>query len=146
MSSEIIKKVQAATEASYTLAYLSTEVKNKALNKIADMIWQHKEELLESNRKDVSAGEAMLLSGKITNAMLKRLELNKEKIQRISDMVRDVAFLDDPIGKTEYAMELDRGLKLYRVTSPIGVIAVIFESRPDALPQIASLCLKSGNN
>jgi glutamate-5-semialdehyde dehydrogenase len=78
--------------------------------------------------------------------MLKRLELDDVKIQRISDMVRDVAFLDDPIGKTEYAMELDKGLKLYRVTSPIGVIAVIFESRPDALPQIASLCLKSGNS
>jgi glutamate-5-semialdehyde dehydrogenase len=110
------------------------------------MILQHREALLESNRKDISAGEAMYRSGKITNAMLKRLELNDSKIQRISDMVRDVAFLDDPIGNTVYAMELDRGLKLYRVTSPIGVVAVIFESRPDALPQIASLCLKSGNS
>jgi glutamate-5-semialdehyde dehydrogenase len=60
-------------------------------------------------------------------------------------MVRGVSSQEDPLGKTEYAMELDEGLELYRISSPIGVIAVIFESRPDALVQIASLCLKSGN-
>jgi glutamate-5-semialdehyde dehydrogenase len=60
-------------------------------------------------------------------------------------MIRGVASQDDPLGKTDYAMELDEGLELFRVSSPIGVIAVIFESRPDALVQISSLCLKSGN-
>lgn len=144
--SEIIEKVREAREASYLLAKLSTDAKDQALKKIADSISQHEEELVESNRKDVETAEVMLRSGEITGAMMKRLELNKEKIQRIADMVRSVASLDDPIGKTEYSIELDRGLTLFRVTSPIGVIAVIFESRPDALPQIASLCLKSGNS
>ena len=144
--SEVIKKAREAREASYLLAKLSTEVKDQALYKIADSIWQHKEELVESNRKDIETAEMMLRRGEITKAMMKRLELNNEKIQRITDMVRSVASLDDPIGKTEYSIELDKGLELYRVTSPIGVIAVIFESRPDVLPQIASLCLKSGNS
>jgi glutamate-5-semialdehyde dehydrogenase len=144
--SEIINKAREAREASYLLAKLSTDAKDQALNKIADSISQHEEELVESNKKDIETAEVMLRSGEITKAMMKRLELNKEKIQRIMDMVRSVASLDDPIGKTEYSIELDRGLKLYRVTSPIGVIAVIFESRPDVLPQIASLCLKSGNS
>ena len=144
--SEVIKKAREAREASYLLAKLSTDVKDQALYKIADSIWQHKEELVESNRKDIETAEMMLRRGEITKAMMKRLELNNEKIQRITDMVRSVASLDDPIGKTEYSIELDKGLELYRVTSPIGVIAVIFESRPDVLPQIASLCLKSGNS
>jgi len=143
---EVIKKAREAREASYLLAKLSTDVKDQALYKIADSIWQHKEELVESNRKDIETAEMMLRRGEITKAMMKRLELNNEKIQRITDMVRSVASLDDPIGKTEYSIELDKGLELYRVTSPIGVIAVIFESRPDVLPQIASLCLKSGNS
>lgn len=144
--SEVIKKAREAREASYLLAKLSTDVKDQALYKIADSICQHKEELVESNRKDIETAEMMLRRGEITKAMMKRLELNNEKIQRIADMVRSVASLDDPIGKTEYSIELDKGLELYRVTSPIGVIAVIFESRPDVLPQIASLCLKSGNS
>lgn len=144
--SEVIKKAREAREASYLLAKLSTDVKDQALYKIADSIWQHKEELVESNKKDIETAEMMLRRGEITKAMMKRLELNNEKIQRITDMVRSVASLDDPIGKTEYSIELDKGLELYRVTSPIGVIAVIFESRPDVLPQIASLCLKSGNS
>jgi len=144
--SEVIKKAREAREASYLLAKLSTGVKDQALYKIADSIWQHKEELVESNRKDIETAEMMLRRKEITKAMMTRLELNNEKIQRITDMVRSVASLDDPIGKTEYSIELDKGLELYRVTSPIGVIAVIFESRPDVLPQIASLCLKSGNS
>lgn len=144
--SEVIKKAREAREASYLLAKLSTDAKDQALYNIADSIWQHKEELVESNRKDIETAEMMLRRGEITKAMMKRLELNNEKIQRITDMVRSVASLDDPIGKTEYSIELDKGLELYRVTSPIGVIAVIFESRPDVLPQIASLCLKSGNS
>lgn len=144
--SEVIKKAREAREASYLLAKLSTDVKDQALYKIADSIWQHKEELVESNRKDIETAEMMLRRKEITKAMMTRLELNNEKIQRITDMVRSVASLDDPIGKTEYSIELDKGLELYRVTSPIGVIAVIFESRPDVLPQIASLCLKSGNS
>ena len=144
--SEVINKAAAARQASYGLAKLSTEAKNAALNAVAEAIWIHRESLLEANLKDLEAADGMLQTGEITEAMIKRLALNSGKVQGIVDMVSSVASLDDPIGRTEYARELDEGLDLFRVTSPLGVVAVIFESRPDALVQIASLCLKSGNS
>jgi len=143
--SDIIQKAKMAREASYALAKLSGAERVDALEKIAEAIWLHKDSILEANAEDIENAEKMLRKGEITGAMLKRLELNPGKIQGIVDMVRGVASQEDPLGKTEYAMELDEGLELFRVSSPIGVIAVIFESRPDALVQIASLCLKSGN-
>ena len=144
--SEVVKKAAAARQASYGLAKLSTEAKNTALNTVANAIWTHRESLLKANQKDLEAANEILQTGEITEAMMKRLALNTGKVQGIVDMVRSVASLDDPIGRTEYARELDEGLDLFRVTSPLGVVAVIFESRPDALVQIASLCLKSGNS
>ena len=144
--SEVVKKAAAARQASYGLVKLSTEAKNTALNTVAKAIWTHRESLLKANQKDLEAANEILQTGEITEAMMKRLTLNTGKVQGIVDMVRSVASLDDPIGRTEYARELDEGLDLFRVTSPLGVVAVIFESRPDALVQIASLCLKSGNS
>jgi glutamate-5-semialdehyde dehydrogenase len=144
--SEVINKAVAARQASYGLANLSSEVKNKALNSVAEAIWTHRESLLEANQKDLGTVREMLQTGEISEAMMKRLALNTGKVQGIVDMVSSVASLDDPVGRTEYARELDDGLDLFRVTSPLGVVAVIFESRPDALVQIASLCLKSGNS
>ena len=144
--SEVIKKAVAARQASYGLAKRSTEAKNAALKAVAEAIWTHRESLLEANYKDLEAVDGMLQTGEITEAMMKRLALNTGKVQGIVEMVNSVASLDDPVGRTEYAKELDEGLDLFRVTSPLGVVAVIFESRPDALVQIASLCLKSGNS
>jgi glutamate-5-semialdehyde dehydrogenase len=143
--SEIIQKAKVARDASYSLAKLPGTVRVGELEKVAEAIWIKRESILEANARDKVVAEEMLRRGEITEAMLKRLELNPAKIQGIVDMVQGVASQEDPLGKTEYAMELDEGLELYRVSSPIGVIAVIFESRPDALVQIASLCLKSGN-
>jgi glutamate-5-semialdehyde dehydrogenase len=144
--SEVIKKAVAARQASYGLAKLSTEAKNAALKVVAEAIWTHRESLLEANHKDLEAADGMLQTGEITEALMKRLALNTGKVQGIVEMVNSVASLDDPVGSTAYARELDKGLDLFRVTSPLGVVAVIFESRPDALVQIASLCLKSGNS
>lgn len=146
LMSEVVNKATAARKASYGLAKLDTEAKNAALNAIAETIWTHKKSLLEANQKDLDAADGMLQTGEITEAMMKRLALNTGKVQGIVEMVSSVASLDDPVGRTEYARELDEGLDLFRVTSPLGVVAVIFESRPDALVQIASLCLKSGNS
>ncbi len=146
LMSEVVNKAIAAHQASYGLAKLSTESKNAALNAIAETLWTNRESLLEANQKDIDAADGMLKKGEITGAMIKRLALNTDKVQGIVDMVRSVASLEDPVGRTEYARELDEGLDLFRVTSPLGVVAVIFESRPDALVQIASLCLKSGNS
>ena len=144
--SEVIKKAVAARQASYGLAKLSIEAKNAALKAVAEAIWTHRESLLEANHMDLEAADRMLQTGEITEALMKRLALNTGKVQGIVEMVNSVASLDDPVGRTEYARELDKGLDLFRVTSPLGVVAVIFESRPDALVQIASLCLKSGNS
>ena len=143
--SDIIQKAKVAREASYALAKLPGDVRVDELEKVAEAIWRQKEAILEANARDLEIAMKMLQKGEITGPMIKRLELNPEKIQGIIDMVRGVASQEDPLGKTEYAMELDKGLELFRVSSPIGVIAVIFESRPDTLVQIASLCLKSGN-
>ena len=76
---------------------------------------------------------------------MSRLELTRAKCAGMAEGLRSLALLPDPLGKVQYARELSPGLNLYRVSCPIGVVGVSFESRPDALVQIASLCLKSGN-
>jgi len=143
---EVESKASEARIAYYVLANLSTESKNKALDKIAEAIWAKRDSLLASNRRDVEESRRLLARGDISEAILKRLQLDEGKVGGMVEMVKSVARLEDPIGKTTYAVELDDDLELYRVTTPIGVISFIFESRPDALSQIASLCLKSGNS
>jgi len=143
--SDVVAKAQAARQASIEMAMLTSEQKNKVLNAVADAIWRSRSALQEENRKDLSTADGLLREGEISKAILQRLKLDEVKIEGIANMVRSVASLEDPVGKTDYAVELDDGLELFRVSSPIGVIGVIFESRPDALAQIASLCLKSGN-
>lgn len=140
------RKAKQAWTASISLGSLSTEKKNKALELIAESIKKNYDSLIKANRKDIVQATVMMENDEITEAMLKRLTLDESKVENIVDMVRSIAELDDPVGKTKYAMELDDNLELYQVTSSIGVIGVIFESRPDALVQIASLCLKSGNS
>jgi glutamate-5-semialdehyde dehydrogenase len=104
------------------------------------------DEILEANARDMEAADALLAEGKLSQALIDRMKLSVAKIANpIVVGVRSVAGQPDLIGHTQAATELDKGLKLYRVSVPIGVIGVIFESRPDALVQIATLCLKSGN-
>ena len=143
--SSLQDKARAAKAASFKMAFCITDQKNKALDAMADQIQKEGERILEANNKDLSNAQTLLKEGKYSESLVKRLRLDNEKLQSIVEMVKSVSALEEPIGKTQYAIELDRGMNLYRVTSPIGVIGVIFESRPDALPQIASLCLKSGN-
>ena len=77
--------------------------------------------------------------------LIKRLRFDDEKLNGVIDGIKSLIDLEDPIGKTLFATELDEGLELFRVSCPIGLIGIIFESRPDALVQISTLCLKSGN-
>jgi glutamate-5-semialdehyde dehydrogenase len=139
-------KAKEALKASISMANVSYHEKNDALESIADSIWNRKRGILEANRRDLEVAEKMTQRNEINQALLQRLYLDEAKLGKIVDMVRSIANLPDPIGKTTYSMELDEGLELYRVTAPVGVICFIFESRPDALVQIASLCLKSGNS
>jgi glutamate-5-semialdehyde dehydrogenase len=137
----IIEQAREAKEAAVRLAAIQAEIKNKALNAIADAIEKNKGRILAANKKDVEEAEKANLSV----PLVKRLRLDETKIREIIDSVKSVAKLEDPVGKTLSATELDTGLEACQVTCPIGVIGAIFESRPDALVQISTLCLKSGN-
>jgi len=139
------RKAKEAESAALELSKLSDEDRSEALRSIAESIEERKKELLEANARDVEEAEKMLERGEYTQALVDRLKLDPAKVSSIADMVRGVAEQDDPVGETLAARELDEGMNLYKVSVPIGVVGSVFESRPDALPQIASLCLKSGN-
>jgi glutamate-5-semialdehyde dehydrogenase len=128
-------------ESSIKLAAAGTELKNKALAHIAESLNDKKEEIIRANREDLERSEKENLPA----PLLKRLKFDEAKIADVVDGIYSLINLEDPVGKTLLSTELDDGLELYRVTCPIGVIGVIFESRPDALVQISTLCLKSGN-
>ncbi|MBR0457686.1 MAG: glutamate-5-semialdehyde dehydrogenase [Victivallales bacterium] len=131
----------AAKSAAVCLSALSTDVKNAALQAIAVGLRTHANELFEANRKDLSAAEAAGLD----TPLLKRLRFDEKKLGEVLAGLESLQALPEPTGVTQKATELDEGLELFRVSCPIGVVGIIFESRPDALVQISTLCLKSGN-
>ncbi|HBG48221.1 MAG TPA: glutamate-5-semialdehyde dehydrogenase [Cyanobacteria bacterium UBA9971] len=140
------KTAQSAKLASYKLASLSEETKNKALLSIAEHIKNNVDTILKENKKDLAAAEILLKDGSLSKPLYDRLKLDEEKINVIIKGIEDVVKLEDPVNKTLWGMELDKDLELYRVSCPIGVIGVIFESRPDVVPQIVSLAIKSANS
>jgi len=140
------KIAQSAKLASYKLASLSEEIKNKALLSIAEHIKNNIDVILQENKKDLAAAEILLQDGSLSKPLYDRLKLDEEKINVIIKGIEDVIKLEDPVNKTLWGMELDKDLELYRVSCPIGVIGVIFESRPDVVPQIVSLAIKSANS
>lgn len=131
----------ASREAALTLAAADIDLRNRALLAMAKVLNARKDEIFTANEADV----AEATSDGLATPLLKRLAFREEKLAAVTEGLEALAALPDPIGQTTYARELTDGLKLYRVACPIGVIGVIFESRPDALVQIASLALKSGN-
>lgn len=139
--SEMIVQAKAAQIASLQMFSLSTEVKNRALQLIADELAANSADIISENDQDLlesdKAGLAMPLR--------RRLIFGQKKIADVIEGLESLILLEDPVGKTLLSTKLDEGLSLYRVSCPIGVIGIIFESRPDALVQIASLCLKTGN-
>ena len=137
----IVELAKCAGAASIQSAALDTETKNKALSAIAQALRQNSSAIITANEKDVAQAK----KDNISTALLKRLKFNETKIADVCAGIESLIKLDDPVGQTLAATELDTGLELYKVSCPIGVIGVIFESRPDALVQISSLCLKSGN-
>jgi len=130
-----------AKSASIKLAAVETQVKNNALAEIAGALKRRSDEIISANRQDLAAAEKNDLAA----PLLKRLKFDQGKIAEVCAGIESLINLDDPVGKTLSATELDVGLELYKVSCPIGVIGVVFESRPDALVQISTLCLKSGN-
>lgn len=130
-----------AKKASLKLAALESEVKNKALEAIANRLEERKNDVIAANREDYQRS----LEENLDPPLLKRLKFEDDKLSEVIQGIRSLKTLPDPVGETKLATRLSEGLDLYRVSTPIGVIGVIFESRPDALVQISTLCLKSGN-
>lgn len=141
MNDSIYALAQRAREASLKLAASSLETRNAVLLAAADEIEKEQERILAANEADVRQAAEEKLSAPLLN----RLKVTPAKCARMVEGLRSLALLPDPLGHVQYAKELSPGLRLYRVACPIGVVGVIFESRPDALVQISSLCLKSGN-
>jgi glutamate-5-semialdehyde dehydrogenase len=123
------------------LARMSAEERNQALRAAASAIEQRSGEIISANEKDMDAGHQR----KISAAMLDRLELNPERIKSISAGLETIARLPDPLGKVLAQWERPNGLMIQRVSVPLGVIGIIYESRPNVTADAAALCLKSGN-
>lgn len=123
------------------MATSSIEIRNSVLVNVAKKINECSEEIFEANAKDMEAAKSMNVAAPV----LKRLKFDEGKLRDVTNGINQLITLEDPVGKIQLERELDEGLKLYRLSCPIGVIGIIFEARPDALVQIASLCLKSGN-
>ena len=130
-----------ARQAAYRLAALNADRRNDALDAVAQALEARAEEIFRENALDLQDARAERLAA----PLLKRLRFDRDTLNAVVSGLRSLIALPDPLGKVTLARELTEGLNLYRVSCPIGVIGVIFESRPDALVQIASLCVKSGN-
>ena len=138
---ELSRKATEARKASLELSRISSGVKNRALHAIAYGIQEHTGEILAANEKDLNAG---YLAG-LADSLLSRLALSKSSLESVAADVRRIATLPDPIGEAFDLQVLPNGLRTGKRRVPLGVIGVIYESRPNVTIDIASLCLKSGN-
>ena len=139
--SELENKAIISKQASFATALLDDKTKNAALESVRLALISNKERIFEANSADLARSESEGLDG----PLLKRLRFDENKLSDVTSGIQSLMSLEDPVGKIKLHTTLDDDLELFRVTCPIGVIGVIFESRPDALVQIATLCLKSGN-
>ena len=130
-----------ARKAAGALAIAPTETKNAALTAMADAIEANSDAILAANRQDVARAKENGVAG----SFIERLELNAERIKAMADGIRAIAALDDPVGDVIAAWERPNGLKIERVRTPLGVIGVIYESRPNVTADAGALCLKAGN-
>jgi glutamate-5-semialdehyde dehydrogenase len=136
---------KAAKCASRVLASSSAEQRNSASRAVAERIERSHSQLLDANAWDLVAARDLLATGEISQATFERLRLDEKKLAEMAQSMQAVAELPDPVGRTLARTELDSGLVLEKVTCPLGVVAIIFEARPDAVTQISALGMKSGN-
>lgn len=140
LKAKVLEQCENAKEAAIELASIAADVKNVVLYELGEDIWMNKEMIIKANKLDMRQNK-----GKISDVMLKRLIVDDKKIREMIDMVKSVAKLEDPVGRILQKTELDKNLILEQVSVPIGVIACIFESRPEVVVQISALAIKSGN-
>ena len=138
---DIKSKAHMMKLSSNRMAASSVDMRHKALSNIKDSLEKNKEEIFSENQKDLNKAR----EDGISEAVYKRLKFDEKKLATVKSGIDELMALDDPLGRGSYEHELEDGLLLKRVSCPIGVLGVIFEARPDALVQIASLCIKSGN-
>ena len=143
MSSRAI--AAAAKNASRVLAPLDEARRNAALEAMAVAVEAASVELMRANAEDLDIAASMSGEEKLSAATISRLKLNESKLREMVEQIRSVKALPDPLGRALDEIELDKGLELEKISVPLGVLAVIFEARPDAVTQIAALAVKSGN-
>src|SRR6202140_1821956 len=143
--SDVRQLIRRARKAAHVLATLSGERRNEALLAAASAIEARAQEILAANEKDCAAAQQAVERGELSRAMFARLRTTERGVAEMAARVRDVARLPDPLHRRLSTMELDDDLVLHKETCPLCVVGVVFESRPDVVPQIASLALKSGN-
>ena len=138
---EVLQRVKEAKAASRVLANLSTEVKNRALLAMADLLEARGEEIKKENARDLEYGKEKGLS----SALLDRLLLDDKRIKGMAQGLKEVAALPDPVGEVVKMWKRPNGLQIGKLRVPLGVVAVIYESRPNVTADTAALCVKSGN-
>ena len=138
MLKEIGKKALLAAE---ELKTIDTDTKNKVLNDMASELINDADEIIEANKIDLENAKQLELTAALTD----RLTLNKERIQGMSDGLKKIIPLEDPVGKVTESWTSDDGLNINKVRSPFGVIGIIYEARPNVTSDVSGLCLKSGN-
>ena len=136
----MIKMLTAARTAKQAISLLTTEQKNTALLKMADALVLNCDKILSANQIDLQKAK-----GSISDVMLDRLMLNRDRVNAMANGIRDVVRLPDPVGHTLEELDRENGLKITKVSVPVGVIAIIYESRPNVTSDAAALALKSGN-
>ena len=142
---ETSQQAQLAREGARKLQALSSSVRAALVHRVADTLQAQSALILETNAQDVADGKVAVAKGTLSDALAARLALNQKKIQALTDGIHAIADMTEPIGKLLRRTQLADGMELRQVTAPIGVLLVIFEARPDALPQVAALALRSGN-
>ena len=143
--SNIADVARRAKAASRLLAILPATRRNEVLLAAAGAIESRAAEILSANEHDCRVAARAVEEGRMSRALFDRLRTSERGVTQMATGVREVAALDDPLGRLLAATELDDDLTLYKVTCPLGVVGVVFESRPDVVPQVAALAIKSGN-
>ncbi len=141
----VTQLAQAAKQASFILAALPADTKNRALAAMAHALRARAAEILQANALDLQAARPEVCAGRMKSALYERLKLTPEKLGITVRGLEELQRLPDPVGQILDETELDEGLILQKISCPIGVLGIIFEARPDVVPQICGLCVKSGN-
>ncbi len=144
-NNKIIETAKKAHDAFLKTMNFKADVKNEALTKICEKLKENKDKIFSENKKDIESAKELLANGEINKAIFDRLKLDESKLNSLIKGLEDLIKLEDPINKILWQKELDQGLILKKIVTPIGVIGVIFEARPDCFIQISSLIIKSGN-